>query len=154
MGQRPLVLADPSGTDALHGIAGFASLHVSVVATALFFAIRAGMATSVRAAAWLYLLLTALATIYFGWHYLLDDVAGLVIAWVSVVIGAWATGQGVPPTELIAAEEELGGSPVKAESGSTPQPDAVTSRQAGSRTDSPAPVALTVGESPTVRPLD
>lgn len=146
---RLVVLADPSGTDVLHGIAGFASLHVSVVATALFFAVRAGMAPSIRAAGWVYLLLTVLATIYFGWHYLLDDIAGLAIAWVSVTIGAWATGQGVPPTEMLAAEEELVGLPVQAEE----VPTAESARQPA-LTDSVTPAALTTSESRTAPPSD
>lgn len=112
---RLVVLADPSGTDALHGIAGFASLHVSVVATALLFAVRAGLPVLIRAATLVYLILTTLATVYFGWHYLLDDVAGLAIGWAAVVIGAWATGQGAPPTALLKAEEELIGLPVPTE---------------------------------------
>ena len=33
-----------------------------------------------------------LATVYFGWHYLADDIAGAFIGWAAVVIGAWATG--------------------------------------------------------------
>ncbi len=112
---RLAVLADPSGTEVLHGIAGFASLHVSVVATALFFAIRAGLAPVIRAGAAVYLVLTMIATIYFGWHYLLDDLAGLVIAWLAVAIGAWGTGQAAPPTKQLQAEEELVGLPVPAE---------------------------------------
>jgi membrane-associated phospholipid phosphatase len=151
---RLAVLADPSGTEVLHGIAGFASLHVSVVATALFFAIRAGMAKAVRAAALVYLLLTAIATIYFGWHYLLDDIAGLGIAWVSVMIGAWATGQGAPPTELLAAEEELVALPVQAETVPTVQPEPVSTNPVGSRTDGDTTGALAGGESPRARPLD
>jgi membrane-associated phospholipid phosphatase len=143
---RLAVLADPSGTDVLHGIAGFASLHVSVVATAVFFAIRAGLAPSVRAAGWVYLLLTVVATIYFGWHYLLDDVAGLAIAWVSVVIGAWATGQGAPPTEQLAAEEEIVGLRVQAEAVPTPQRESLTE-------DSTPAAALSGGESRTARPI-
>jgi len=112
---RLAVLADPSGTDVLHGIAGFASLHVSVVATAMFFAIRAGLPPTIKAAAAVYLVLTMVATIYFGWHYLLDDLAGLLIGWVAVAVGAWATGQAAPPTERLQAEERLVGLPVPAE---------------------------------------
>jgi len=37
-----------------------------------------------------------LSTSYFGWHYIADDVAGAVIALVSVYVGAWATGHRVP----------------------------------------------------------
>ena len=143
---RLAVLADPSGTEVLHGIAGFASLHVSVVATALFFAIRAGLAPAVRVAALAYLVLTGLATIYFGWHYLLDDIAGLVIAYVAVAIGAWATGQGAPPTEQLQAEEDLVGLPVATEVAPTVrQPESL---------DTSSPVALGAGDSRPSRTHD
>ena len=83
--------ADPTGTD-IYGIAGFASLHVSVVVTAcLFFSAPASGSRSASPAgcSWL---MTVLATVYFGWHYIADDVAGALIGWVAVSIGAWATG--------------------------------------------------------------
>jgi membrane-associated phospholipid phosphatase len=37
-------------------------------------------------------LLTVVATIYFGWHYLLDDVAGAVIAVLAVSLAVALTG--------------------------------------------------------------
>ena len=43
-------------------------------------------------AMWVYFVLTAISTIYFGWHYLLDDVAGLAIGCIAVWIGAKTTG--------------------------------------------------------------
>jgi len=86
------VLADPWASEKIHGIAGFASLHVSVVFTACLFFVRTGQKAVLRYAAWIFLLLTMTATIYFGWHYLLDDIGGLLIGWLSVSIGAWATG--------------------------------------------------------------
>ena len=82
---------DPTGNQ-IYGIAGFASLHVSVVLAACLFFSRIGMNVFVRWASWIYLALVVLATIYFGWHYLADDVAGAVIGWASVSIGAWASG--------------------------------------------------------------
>ncbi|MEH3034786.1 MAG: phosphatase PAP2 family protein [Aeromicrobium erythreum] len=82
---------DPAGSS-IYGIAGFASLHVSVVVTACLFFQRTGQKAVVRYAGWAFLVMTVLATIYFGWHYLADDVAGAVIGWASVSIGAWATG--------------------------------------------------------------
>ncbi len=82
---------DPSG-DHIYGIAGFASLHVSVVVTACLFFERTGQKLVVRICAWAFLCTTVLATIYFGWHYLADDVAGALIGWLSVSIGAWASG--------------------------------------------------------------
>ncbi len=82
---------DPTGSH-IYGIAGFASLHVSVVVTACLFFERTGQKAPVRWAGWGFLCLTVLATIYFGWHYIADDVAGAAIGWASVSIGAWATG--------------------------------------------------------------
>ncbi len=82
---------DPSG-DHIYGIAGFASLHVSVVVTACLFFERTGQKLLIRAIAWAFLVITILATIYFGWHYIVDDVAGVLIGWTAVSLGAWATG--------------------------------------------------------------
>lgn len=82
---------DP-GSNHIYGIAGFASLHVSVVLAACLFFSRAGLNAIIRWSAWVYLVLVVIATIYFGWHYLADDVAGAFIGWSSVVIGQWASG--------------------------------------------------------------
>jgi cadmium resistance protein CadD (predicted permease) len=83
--------ADPTGSD-IYGIAGFASLHVSVVVTACLFFSRTGQRLAVRVAGYIFLVMTILATIYFGWHYLADDFAGALIGWMAVSLGAWATG--------------------------------------------------------------
>lgn len=82
---------DPSG-DSIYGIAGFASLHVSVVFTACLFFWRTGIPKYLQAVAWTYFAGTVLATVYFGWHYVADDIAGLLIGYISVSVGAWATG--------------------------------------------------------------
>ena len=37
--------------------------------------------------------ITAVATLYFGWHYIADDVAGVLIALVSFYVGGLASGQ-------------------------------------------------------------
>jgi membrane-associated phospholipid phosphatase len=42
---------------------------------------------------WVFFWLTVLSTLYFGWHYIADDVAGAAIAIVSVWLGGKATGQ-------------------------------------------------------------
>jgi hypothetical protein len=85
------VLADPTGADAIAGVAGFASLHCSVVFTAVLMAHLARLPIVVRAALWVFLLMTITATAYFGWHYLIDDVAGLMIGAASVVIAERVT---------------------------------------------------------------
>lgn len=82
---------DPQA-DSIYGIAGFASLHVSVVLTACLFFRAINLHKYLRAAAWTYLALVIISTSYFGWHYIADDVAGAVIGWAAFAIGAWATG--------------------------------------------------------------
>jgi hypothetical protein len=82
---------DPQG-DKIFGIAGFASLHVSVVFTLALFLHYAGIARVIRYAAWIYLGFTILATLYLGWHYIADDIGGLVIGALAVWIGALVTG--------------------------------------------------------------
>ena len=34
-----------------------------------------------------------IATLYFGWHYIADDIAGVMIAFVSFYVGGIASGQ-------------------------------------------------------------
>ena len=90
---RVEVLTDPWVTNALHGIGAFASLHVSIVFTAALVAHRMGLAAVVRWSMWVFFALTAVSTVYFGWHYLLDDVAGVGLGWFSVWLAGHATGQ-------------------------------------------------------------
>jgi len=87
------VLIDPQATANVQGIAGFASLHVAIVFSAALVAHLVGLPRILRWALWAFFALTSVATIYFGWHYLVDDVAGLAIGAVAVWIGALATGQ-------------------------------------------------------------
>ncbi|MDQ3769522.1 MAG: phosphatase PAP2 family protein [Actinomycetota bacterium] len=92
LAQRAEVLAGPWATEAVHGIAAFPSLHVSIVFTAAAIASLAGLPRWLCASLWAFVGLTAVATIYFGWHYVVDDVAGVVIAAVAVWAGGLATG--------------------------------------------------------------
>ena len=45
-----------------------------------------------RFALWAFLGLTMVATLYFGWHYVVDDIAGLAIGAIAVPIAGVATG--------------------------------------------------------------
>ena len=91
---RVEVLTDPWATGSLHGIGAFASLHVGD-------RLHGGAGRpprwrwrpSLRWGMWVFFVLTTLSTVYFGWHYLLDDVAGLGIGWFSVWLAGVATGQ-------------------------------------------------------------
>ena len=94
---RGEVMADPNATNAVQSIAGFASLHIAVVMTAALIAQLVGAPRLVRIGLWVFLGLTALATIYFGWHYVIDDVAGAAIALVGVYGGALMCGFRPPP---------------------------------------------------------
>ena len=95
------VLADPVGADAVAGIAGFASLHCSTVFTAALLAHLVGMPRVLRWALWAFLALTVLATMYFGWHYLVDDLAGLVLGAAAVLIAERVTRPAVDLPDLV-----------------------------------------------------
>jgi hypothetical protein len=89
---RENVLSDPGASHSLQSIAAFASLHVSVILTAAMIVHLVIPNRWVRYAMWVYFALTCTSTVYFGWHYLLDDAAGLAIGYISVLLGAKATG--------------------------------------------------------------
>lgn len=98
LANRVQVLTDPWATTALHGIGAFASLHAAIIFTAALVVHRAGLAPVFRWVMWAYFVLTLLSTVYFGWHYVLDDVAGVGIGWFSVWAAAHATGNARPST--------------------------------------------------------
>jgi len=91
LGARASVMADPYATASVQSIAAFASLHTSIVFTAALIVHFAGFPRIVRATMWVFFALTLVSTIYFGWHYIIDDIAGLVIGAVSVAIAGVAT---------------------------------------------------------------
>jgi hypothetical protein len=106
MEHRTEVLADPHASDAVGSIAAFASLHVAVIATAALIAHFARAPRLLRIGLWTYLALTSLATIYFGWHYVSDDIAGLAIAGVSTYTAAALTGFRRHPVDVVAQLSE------------------------------------------------
>lgn len=93
--ERQAALAGPDRTAAMQSIAGFASLHVSIVFTAAAIAWVTEMNLRLRRGLWVLLALIGVATIYFGWHYVVDDVAGLAIGAAAVWLGGVATGHDV-----------------------------------------------------------
>ena len=94
---RQSYLEDPHATDSVQSVAAFASLHVSVILTATLICHYVIPSRLVRWSMWVYFCLTVLSTIYFGWHYILDDIAGLAIALLAVWIGAKTTGHQMAP---------------------------------------------------------
>jgi hypothetical protein len=80
-------------SDSIQSVAGFASLHTAltlVIALVAHYTVRHAL---IRWAAWVFFALTVVSTLYFGWHYVADDIAGVAIALLAVWLGGIATGQ-------------------------------------------------------------
>jgi membrane-associated phospholipid phosphatase len=92
MAKRTAFLADPQAAGAAQSIGAFASLHTSILLTAALAGQLLRAPRVLRVALWTVALLTMLATVYFGWHYLVDDVAGAAIAVLSLVAARLLTG--------------------------------------------------------------
>ena len=78
---------------AVQSVAGFASLHVAItllVALMVQYTLRNRFLQWV---CWINFVITVVATLYFGWHYIADDIAGVAIALVSFWLGGLASGQ-------------------------------------------------------------
>jgi hypothetical protein len=92
--QRDHLLAHPQAHDAFAQISAFASLHCALTCLVFLMARYYGL-RRLSWAAGVFLAGTVLATVYLGWHFAVDDVAGIAIAWVSVqlgklvVLGSW-----------------------------------------------------------------
>ena len=89
--QRVGFLDDPAnGTP--QAIAAFASLHIAMSFTALLAAYLLDLGRRVKQALWVWLALTFVATIHLGWHYVVDDLAGLVIGAGALMLARMVTG--------------------------------------------------------------
>jgi hypothetical protein len=89
--QRVAFLHDPTSATP-QAIAAFASLHFSMSLTAALAAHLLGVGRRLKIALWIWLALTTLATVYLGWHYVLDDAGGLVIALAALAVARGLTG--------------------------------------------------------------
>jgi len=100
--QRIEFLADPAAGSA-QSIAAFSSLHVSIFLTGALAAHVLGLGRRVQLAAWILVGLTTLATIHLGWHYVIDDVGGVVVAVMAVGLAGTLTGFEVRPARRMSA---------------------------------------------------
>ena len=80
-------------SNAVQSVAGFASLHCGITMLVALMVQYTINIRWLRIAVWVNFGVTAIATLYFGWHYIADDVAGVLIALVSFYIGGLASGQ-------------------------------------------------------------
>jgi len=92
LGQRLEFLHDPAAAGAAQSIGAFASLHVSIFFTAAVAAHLLGLGRRLKMGVWVLLALTVAATIYFGWHYVLDDLGGLIIGVMALALARALTG--------------------------------------------------------------
>jgi hypothetical protein len=90
--ERAEFLANPAAAGAAQSIGAFASLHVSIFVTGALAAHLLGLHRSIKVTLWALTGMTVLATIYFGWHYILDDIGGALIAVVALAISRAITG--------------------------------------------------------------
>jgi hypothetical protein len=86
------VLAGPWDTHTVQTIAAFASLHVAVMVTVCLIAEAMRLPALVRVAAWVFLGLTIVATVYLGWHFFVDVLAGICVGVAAVAAAGIATG--------------------------------------------------------------
>lgn len=78
---------------AVQSTAGFASLHVAIT---LLVALMVQYTVRIRVLHWIFWVnfgLTIVATLYFGWHYVSDDIAGILIALLAFYLGGRVSGQ-------------------------------------------------------------
>lgn len=82
---RAHLLADPSAPDAFASISAFASLHTAFTCAVLLVLVylRQRVLATLMA---VYLAAVVVATVYFGMHFVVDDIAGAVIAVVAVLL--------------------------------------------------------------------
>jgi membrane-associated phospholipid phosphatase len=89
--QRVAFLHDPL-TSTPQSIAAFASLHIAMSLTAAVAAHLLGAGRRLKIALWTWCALTVTSTIYLGWHYVLDDLAGIVIGLTALALARALTG--------------------------------------------------------------
>ena len=109
--QRLDFLADPGGQTP-QSIAAFASLHISMSFTALAAAHLFGAGRRLKLALLVWFCVTLLGTVYLGWHYVVDDLAGVLLGVCALAMARAMTGidpaevRGAPVVERVGAQEK------------------------------------------------
>jgi hypothetical protein len=86
MAERAQVLAHPGASDSFASISAFASLHVGFTCLILLMVRYYGFPRATKVMT-VYLIAVMISTIYLGWHFVVDDAAGLLLAYVAVLLG-------------------------------------------------------------------
>lgn len=106
MDQRVDFLRDPA-TNTPQSIAAFASLHISMSFAAIGAAHLARAGRRVRLALWVWFAITCVGTVYLGWHYVVDDIAGVLMGAIALGLAYALT----PPTADVAPGSDSGSNP-------------------------------------------
>lgn len=100
---RAEFLHDPSAGAAFAGIGAFASLHVGFTTVVVLMLRYYGLRRLTRVMT-VFLIATIVATLYLGYHFILDDIAGLLLGYLSVLLGRKVIyPRGEPPRRVIDA---------------------------------------------------
>src|SRR4029078_324179 len=89
--QRIAFLHDPAGAPT-HANAAFASLHISMSFTAAVAAHLLGLGRRIRIALWGWVGVTMRGTIYLGGHYVVDNIAGIILGTIALILAGLITG--------------------------------------------------------------
>jgi hypothetical protein len=103
MDQRVAFLAHPASATP-QAIAAFASLHISMSFSAAVAAHLLGLSQRLKIALWTWFGVTMLGTIYLGWHYVADNVAGIVMGAMALVLAGLLTGIDLPAARMRRAD--------------------------------------------------
>jgi PAP2 superfamily len=91
MDQRVAFLAHPASATP-QAIAAFASLHISMSFSAAVAAHLLGLGQRLKIALWTWFGVTMVGTIYLGWHYVADNVAGVIMGAMALALAGLLTG--------------------------------------------------------------
>jgi len=89
--QRIAFLHDPAGATP-QAIAAFASLHISMSFTAAVAAQLLGLGKRLKIALWVWFAVTMIGTIYLGWHYVVDNIAGVILGTIALILAGVISG--------------------------------------------------------------
>ncbi len=78
---------------AVQSVAGFASLHCAITLLMALMVQNTLRNKLLKWVFWVNFVLTIFATLYFGWHYISDNIAGIMIALIAFYVGGLASGQ-------------------------------------------------------------
>ncbi len=90
-GTRQFFLNDATGS--LQSVAGFASLHCGITLLVTLMVQYTIRNRWLKIFFWVNFCVTVVSTLYFGWHYVADDVAGIAIALIAFYVGGLASNQ-------------------------------------------------------------